>query len=81
MASKSMKLSDAKKKAKSRGSFISGIREELKKVTWTSKEELKLFSKIVLGATFVFGIGIYVADLCVKGALDGLNLVVRAIWG
>ena len=81
MVSKPMKLSEAKKRAKVQGNYISGVKDELKKVSWTTKEELKLFSKIVIGATFTFGIGIYIADLVMKGALDGLGLIVRSIWG
>lgn len=81
VASKSMKLSDAKKRVNSRGSYISEMKEELSKVSWTTKDELKNLAKIVIGATFVFGIGVYLSDLVVKGALDGLLTIVRAIWG
>ena len=37
---------------------IQELKEELKKVSWTTKEELKLSTKIVIGATFLFGLGI-----------------------
>ncbi len=33
-------------------SAIRGFKEELKKVSWTSKVELQFFTKLVLGATF-----------------------------
>ena len=50
--------------------YLQEFKDELKKVTWTSREELRFFTKIVVGATFVFGIGIYVVDLVIKVALD-----------
>ena len=74
------RLAEAKKKA-SKMSFLAGIKEELKKVTWTTKDELRTSSKIVICATFLFGIGIYVSDLIMKGALDGIARLVRAITG
>jgi preprotein translocase subunit SecE len=50
--------------------YLQEFKDELKKVTWTSKDELRFFTKIVVGATFVFGIGIYVVDLLIKISLD-----------
>ncbi|MBS0621463.1 MAG: preprotein translocase subunit SecE [Verrucomicrobia bacterium] len=61
--------------------WISGIKGEFKKITWTSREELRAYTKIVVGATLVIGLGIYVLDLLVQGALSGLGSFVRAIIG
>jgi preprotein translocase subunit SecE len=62
-------------------SFIQELKDELKKVTWTTKEELKISTKVVIGSTFLFGLGIYLFDLMIKGALDFIALVVHYIFG
>lgn len=62
-------------------SYIKELKAELRKVTWTSKDELVVCTKIVLGGTFAFGLGIYVVDLIVKGSLDGLHMLVQRIIG
>lgn len=68
-------------KKKRRFSYIHELKEELKKVSWTTKDELKLSTKVVIGATFLFGLGIYLFDLAIKGALDFIALVVHFIFG
>jgi preprotein translocase subunit SecE len=62
-------------------SYIQELKDELKKVSWTTKEELKLSTKVVIGATFLFGIGIYLFDLVIKGCLDFVALIVHFIFG
>lgn len=57
--------------------FIQEVKEELKKVSWTSREELLLSTKLVVLATFIFGLGIYLADLLIKGSLDGISGFVK----
>ncbi len=61
--------------------YIQELKDEFKKVSWTSKAELILYTKIVLGATFVFGIGVYLSDVVIKGILDGLKAIVFRIFG
>lgn len=61
--------------------YIRELREELKKVTWTTQGELSLCTKIVVGSTFVFGIGIYLTDLMIKGFLTGFAALVHLIFG
>lgn len=64
------------KKAKRKGSFFHDMKEEMKKVSWTSKEELKTCGKIVIGSIFVLGVGIYLIDLFIRLVLNGIgNLV------
>lgn len=65
----------------SKTGYLKELKEELKKVTWTSKEELILFTKIVVGATFALGLGIYGVDLLIKGALNGFKSLVTLIFG
>jgi preprotein translocase subunit SecE len=57
------------------------LKEELKKVTWTSKDELVLFTKIVVGSTFALGLGIYGIDLVIKGVLNGFGALIHLIFG
>jgi preprotein translocase subunit SecE len=65
----------------SKTSYVRELKEELRKVTWTSKEELLVFTKIVVGATFALGIGIYGIDLLIKGVLNGFGALVHLIFG
>lgn len=71
-------MTETTKKAK-KWNFFFDIKEELKKVSWTTKQDLVLCTKIVIGATFGFGLGIYLVDLLIKGSFDALNLLVKWI--
>jgi preprotein translocase subunit SecE len=66
---------------KSGTSYIGELKAELKKVTWTTKEELILFTKIVVGSTFALGLGIYGVDLLIKGVLNGFGALIHLIFG
>ncbi len=68
-----------KKKGKGKGKFFQDMKEEMKKVSWTSKDELKTCGKIVIGSIFVLGIGIYLVDLFIRLILDGIGNLVRSI--
>lgn len=61
--------------------YVHELKEELKKVTWTSKDELVLFTKIVVGSTFALGLGIYGIDLVIKGVLNGFGALIHLIFG
>ena len=62
-------------------SYIAELKTELKKVTWTTKDELVLFTKIVVGSTFTLGLGIYAVDLVIKGVLNGFGALIQLIFG
>ena len=72
---------DKKSFAVKRKGFLSQVKEEMGKVSWTSKEELRGSTKIVLIATFALGFGIYLVDLFLRSSLDGLANIVRMITG
>lgn len=57
--------------------FIGDVKAELKKINWTSPEELKVYTKVVVGATFFLGLGLYLVDLFIQGFLGGLSAIVR----
>lgn len=61
--------------------FAADIKSEINKITWTSREELLVYTKIVVGATFVFGMSIYLLDLVIQGTLGGLNLLLSFLSG
>ncbi|NGX26192.1 MAG: Protein translocase subunit SecE [Chlamydiae bacterium] len=81
MEAKSKKTKVEKKKKKDPFTFISDLKEELKKVSWTTRTELLSATKIVVLATFCFGIGIYVVDLIVKGFLEFIKRTLLFIFG
>lgn len=53
--------------------FISEVKQEFNRVDWTSKEELKTYTKIVVGSMFFFGLMIYIVDLTLRGTLELIN--------
>lgn len=61
--------------------FVADIKSEIRKITWTSREELLVYAKIVVGATFVFGMAIYMLDLTIQTALSALNFLLHLIGG
>jgi len=60
--------------------FLYELKEELKKVSWTTKAELLLCTKMVVGGMFIFGLGIYMVDLVIKGALESFAHLVRFLF-
>jgi len=76
-----IKKKGSKKKRRDPLTFIGDLKEELKKVSWTTKSELNSSTKIVLGSIFCFGIGIYIIDLLVKGVLGLVKSGVLFIFG
>jgi preprotein translocase subunit SecE len=61
--------------------FVGDIKEEFKKITWTSREELITYTKMVIGATFLFGMSIFFIDLLIQSSLNTLGYLVRLIGG
>jgi len=62
-------------------SYFREVQNELKKVTWTSKEELLLCTKAVVLATLAFGLAIYLVDLAIRGSLEFAGVIFRMIFG
>lgn len=61
--------------------YIQELKQELRKVSWTTKEELKFSTKAVIGATFVLGLSIYLVDLVIKGFLDFISVAGHYFFG
>ncbi len=62
-------------------SFFREVQNELKKVSWTSKGELLLCTKVVIFSTFFFGLSIYGVDLTIRSVLEGISSLLRVIFG
>lgn len=57
--------------------FVTDLRGEVQKITWTNRDELIVYTKIVVAAAFVFGMSIYSLDLIIQGVLSGLAYVLH----
>ena len=81
MSTKTIELETKTKKRFKLLPFLHDVKEELKKVSWTKRPELITSTKIVIGATFVLGLSIYVIDLCIRSGLVGIGNLTRMIIG
>lgn len=61
--------------------FVENIKTEFSKINWTSKEELRVYTKIVVLTTFAFGMSVYFVDLFIQGFLNTLSVVMRLVFG
>lgn len=62
-------------------SYFKEVIEELKKVSWTSREELKTCTKVVLVSVFLFGLLVYGIDLGIRGILDLIYYLTNSLVG
>lgn len=67
--------------SKKKVSFFREVQNEFRKITWTTKSELLSLTKVVLISTFIGSLGIYVADLLVRGALGMISFLIRTVFG
>lgn len=67
--------------AKQMQQFVTDVKDEIQKITWTNREELIIYTQIVVVATFLFGMAIYLWDLIIQAALAGLHGIVSLISG
>ncbi len=61
--------------------FVTDIKSEIQKITWTNREELIFYTKVVVGTNFVFGMAIYTLDLLIQATLGSLNFLLHLITG
>ena len=61
--------------------FLENVKQELFKIHWTDGEEVKVYAKIVVAATFVFGMLIYLSDLFIQKFLHSFDTLFRWIFG
>ena len=61
--------------------FLGNIKTEFKKISWTNPDELRTYTKIVVGMTFFLVMGIYVMDLGIQLVLNTLGFFIHFIGG
>ncbi len=62
--------------------FVGDIKDEFKKITWTSREELITYTKMVVGATFICGMCDLSSSIyLIQSTLNTLGYLVRLISG
>lgn len=81
MSQKSASVTAKEKQQNGFFHFVGQVKSELKRITWTGKEELKLYTKIVVSATFALGMAIYASDLFIQSALSVLNTLFKVVFG
>ena len=62
-------------------SFLGSVKSEFSKITWTTREELIVYTKAVVGATLFFGFGVYFVDIAIQIGLNSLETIFRLIFG
>lgn len=65
--------------AKAAQNMVGEVKAEVGRITWTSKEELITYTQIVVGATFLFGLGIYFVDLIIQSVFQSLHYLLSLI--
>lgn len=61
--------------------WVEETKHEIRTIHWTSREELRVYTQIVVGATFFFGMGVYVVDLAIHAALHSLSWMAQMLVG
>ena len=61
-ARRSSMAAQKKKKKEPRGSFWKGVRREMSKVVWPTREELAVYTVVVLATCAVFTLGFFLID-------------------
>ncbi len=56
--------------------FLENLKTEFHKISWTSREELISYTKIVVSSTFIAGFAIYGVDLVIQGVLNFLSYLI-----
>lgn len=78
---KEIQTSEQTTKSSQFWNFLADVKSELYKISWTTPEELKTYTKIVIGTTFCFGMGVYLTDLMIQMLLGTLESTIRMIGG
>lgn len=61
--------------------WIEDMKHEIKTINWTTPEELRVYTQIVVGAVFFFGMGVYLVDLVLHGTLNLLTVISQWLVG
>lgn len=61
--------------------FFENVKSEFRKIQWTEGEEVKVYAKVTVFATFVLGLGIYLLDLIIQKGLFVIDAFFRLLFG
>lgn len=75
------KRAETSLKGVSAGEFVGDVKSEFKKITWTPRDELRAYTKIVVIGVFIMGFAVYLTDLFIQACLGGLGNIIRFIGG
>ncbi len=80
------KISEFRVDAESRSSkspieFFGSVKRELKNISWTTREELRKYTKIIVVSTFASGFAIYFFDVLIQRALWISDALIKWIFG
>jgi preprotein translocase subunit SecE len=67
--------------AKKAFTFFGNVKSEFNKVSWTTKEELKVYTKIVVIATMFLGVAIFCMDFIIRTGLLGMSRIFKFFAG
>ena len=57
------------------------LKSEFFRIQWVDEGDLSMYTKVVIVATFVSGLVLYIADLFVQRTLLGIDGILRFIFG
>lgn len=61
--------------------FVEDVKGEIHRITWTNRDELFFYTKIVVCSTLFFGLAIYALDLIIQTILNSLTYLMHIISG
>jgi preprotein translocase subunit SecE len=61
--------------------YIAGVKAEFFKITWTSRDELIVYTQIVVVATFVMGLAVFFTDVLIRAGLSAIGGLIHFIFG
>ena len=61
--------------------FIENVKAEFQKIQWTDGEEVKVYAKVVVFATFFLGMAIYFTDLIIQKTLVVVEMIFKLLFG
>ena len=68
-------------RAKKLAQGFAEIKSEFKKISWTSRDELITYTKIVVMGTFLMGALVFFTDVTIRAVLHWLDAILRAVTG
>ncbi len=61
--------------------FFGSLKSEFKTVSWTSKVDLRKYTKVIVISMLLSGFSVYFADLVIQKVLNVTSLLTRLIFG